>query len=83
VCDGMESGPQRPVAAHRRIAAKTSGPGCPLPLTTALVNAYVTSWYSVFQNYTPQQFYTGGYTTASETVTKDMGTGICRAALPS
>ena len=42
--------------------------GLPAATTTALMNAYVSAWYSVFQNYTPQQFYTGGYTSATETV---------------
>ena len=42
--------------------------GLPAATTSALFNAYVSSWYSVFQNFTPQQFYVGGYTSASETV---------------
>jgi hypothetical protein len=43
--------------------------GLPASTTTALMNAYVSSWYSVFQNYAPVQFYLGGFTSPLETVT--------------
>jgi hypothetical protein len=34
----------------------------------ALLNAYITSWLAVVTSFTPQQYYQGGETTASQTV---------------
>jgi hypothetical protein len=49
--------------------------GLPASTISALVNSYTIAWYVVFRNFTPQQFYTGGYTSPSETVTPGFSEG--------
>ena len=43
--------------------------GVPSATRATLINSYVTSWFAVIGSFTPQQFYSGGWTTASEAVT--------------
>jgi len=43
--------------------------GVPSATRATLINSYVTSWFAVISSFTPQQFYAGGWTTASEPVT--------------
>lgn len=49
--------------------------GMPRSTSAALINAYVGGWWNVFSKFTPQQFYTGGTTSATEQVVAGYGEG--------
>jgi hypothetical protein len=72
-CYGWDIGRTDPMFLSYRAPQIYSG--LPSATTSALLNAYITNWFSVASSFTPQQYYKAGVTTPSQSIIPNLPFG--------